>query len=223
MAQPRILVFDVNETLLDLTALRPEFQRTFGSGSVLSEWFALLLQYAGVVTLVEAYADFGTVGGAVLDMLASAKGVQLASADKARILQGLLTLPPHPDVQENLARLRGAGFRLVTLTNSSAAAIKAQLENAGLTDHFEESISVDAVQLFKPHLAVYRSAAAHLGAQPSELRLIAAHAWDVYGAMRAGWRAAFVARRGIPLFPLAPKPDIMGPDLTAVTDAILHG
>src|SRR5919198_6574528 len=126
MAQPRILVFDVNETLLDLTALRPEFQRTFRSGSVLSEWFALLLQYASVVSLVEAYADFGTVGGAVLDMLANVKGVQLAPADRTRILQGLLTLPPHADVPENLARLRAAGFQLVTLTNSSAAAIKAQ-------------------------------------------------------------------------------------------------
>ena len=223
MAQPRLLVFDVNQTLLDVNALRPEFERALGSGSVLSEWFSLLLQYASVVTLVEAYSDFGTVGGAVLDMLASTKGVQLAAGDRTRILDGLLTLPPHPDVKENLARLRAAGFRLVTLTNSSTAAISAQLRNAGLTDHFEQSISVDVVQRFKPHLAVYRSAATHLGAQPSELRLIAAHAWDVYGAMRAGWRAAFVARRGIPLFPLAPKPDIIGPDLTAVTDAILHG
>lgn len=116
-----------------------------------------------------------------------------------------------------------SGFRLVTLTNSGTAAIKAQLQNAGLANCFEESISVDAVKRFKPHLAVYRTAATHLGAQPGELRLIAAHAWDVYGAMRAGWRAAFVARQGIPLFPLAPKPDIIGPALTAVTDAILNG
>src|SRR5919197_4268790 len=86
MAQPRILVFDVNQTLLDVNALRPAFERAFGSGSVLSEWFSLLLQYASVVSLVEAYSDFGTVGGAVLDMLAHSKGVQLSSEDRTRIL-----------------------------------------------------------------------------------------------------------------------------------------
>jgi 2-haloacid dehalogenase len=221
-AQPRILVFDVNQTLLDVNALRPQFERVFANGDALDEWFALLLQYSWVVTLVESYSDFGTLGGAVLEMLASSKGAQLSSADKSRILQGLLTLRPHSEVPESLRRLRTGGFRLVTLTNSSAAAITAQLEHAGLTEYFEESISVDSVHRFKPDLHVYRSAAAHLGAKPSELRLIAAHAWDVFGAMRAGWRAAFVARQGIPLFPLAPRPDIIGPDMGAVTDAILR-
>jgi 2-haloacid dehalogenase len=221
-SKPRILVFDVNQTMLDLNALRPQFERVFGSGVALDEWFALLLQYSMVVTLTDAYSDFGTVGGAVLEMLASIKGVQLSSENKTRILQGVLTLPAHPDMLESLKRLRAASFRMVTLTNSSPAAVKAQLQNAGLTEYFEESISVDSVHRFKPDLEVYRSAAAHLGAKPSELRLIAAHAWDVFGAMRAGWHAAFVARRGIPLFPLAPKPDIIAPDMKAVTDALLR-
>jgi 2-haloacid dehalogenase len=221
-SKPRILVFDVNQTMLDLNALRPQFDRVFSSGGALDEWFSLLLQYSMVVTLTNAYSDFGTVGRAVLEMLASLKGVQLSSQDKTRILQGMLTLPAHPDMLESLKRLRAASFRMVTLTNSSPMAIKAQLQNAGLAEYFDESISVDSVHRFKPDLEVYRSAAAHLGAKPSELRLIAAHAWDVFGAMRAGWRAAFVARHGTPLFPLAPKPDIIGPDMKAVTDALLR-
>jgi 2-haloacid dehalogenase len=220
--KPHTLVFDVNETLLDLSALRPQFQRVFGSGDALDAWFSLLLHYSLVVTVTNAYVDFGTVGGAVLDMLASMRKVPLSSEDKTRILQGLLRLPPHPDVVESLNRLRAAGFRMVTLTNSSPAGVKAQLENAGLARYFEESISVGSVRRFKPDLEVYRSTAAHLGTKPSELRLIAAHAWDVFGAMQAGWRAAFVARRAIPLFPLAPKPDIIGPDMKAVADALLR-
>jgi 2-haloacid dehalogenase len=188
----------------------------------MDEWFSLLLQYSLVVTVTDAYSDFGTVGGAVLEMLARMKGVQLSAENKTRILQGLLTLPPHPDILESLKRLRSAGFRMVTLTNSNPAAIKAQLHNAGLAEYFEESISVDSVRRFKPHLEVYRSAAEHLVAKPSELRLIAAHAWDVFGAMKAGWHAAFVARHGMPLFPLGPKPDIIGPDMKAVTDALLR-
>lgn len=220
-SKPKVLVFDVNQTMLDMNALRPHFVRVFGDGKVLDEWFFLLLQYSLVVTVADAYVDFGTVGRAVLEMLASTKGIKLSPEDATRILQGVLTMPAHPDVPESLKRLRAAGFRMVTLTNSAPSAVKAQLQNAGLTQYFDESISVDSVRRFKPDLEVYRSAAAHLGAQPGELLLIAAHPWDVFGALKAGWQAAFVARNGITPFPLGPKPTINGPDIKAVADAIL--
>src|SRR6266853_569062 len=219
--KPKVLVFDVNQTMLDLNALRPQFARVFGDGKALDEWFSLLLHYSLVVTVTDAYSDFGTVGRAVLEMLANTKGVRLSSEDATRILQGILTMPAHPDVPESLKRLRAAGFRMVTLTNSSPSAVKAQLQNAGLTQYFDESISVDSVRRFKPDLETYRSAAAHLGARPGELLLVAAHPWDVFGAMKAGWQAAFVARNGITPFPLGPKPAINGPDIKAVADAIL--
>jgi 2-haloacid dehalogenase len=219
--KPKVLVFDVNQTLLDVNALRPHFVRVFGDGGVLLEWFALLLQYSLVVTVADAYVDFGSVGRAVLEMLANTRGVKLSPEDVARISQGMLALPAHPEVPENLKRLRAAGFRMVTLTNSALPAVKAQLQNAGLAQYFDESISVDSVRRFKPDLEVYRSAATHLGAQPGELLLIAAHAWDVFGAMKAGWQTAFVARGGIAPLPLGPKPTISGSDLKAVADAIL--
>jgi 2-haloacid dehalogenase len=219
--KPKVLVFDVNQTLLDLNALRPQFVRVFGTGKALDEWFSLLLHYSLVVTVADAYADFGTVGRAVLEMLAATKRIKLSSEDATRILQGVLTMPAHPDVPESLKRLRAAGFRMVTLTNSSPSAVKAQLLNAKLTQYFDEAISVDSVRKFKPDLQTYRTAAAHLGAQPGELLLIAAHPWDVFGAMKAGWQGAFVARNGITPFPLGPKPTINGPDLQAVADAIL--
>jgi len=220
--RPDILVFDVNQTLLDTDALRPHFQRVFGDGAVLDEWFALLLQYSLVVSVADSYVDFGTVGRGALEMLAKTKGVQLAPADETQILQGVLTLPPHPEVPASLDRLRAAGFRMVTLTNSSAAGVKAQMQNSGLGKYFEESISVDTVRRFKPDLEVYRSAASHLGVAPGRLMMIAAHAWDVLGAMKAGYRAAFVARPGKALFPLAPVPEIVAPDLKAVADALLR-
>ena len=219
--KPKVLVFDVNQTMLDLNALRPQFARVFGDGKALDEWFSLLLHYSLVVTVADAYADFATVGRAVLEMLASTKGVKLSSEDATRILQGVLTMPAYPDVPDGLKRLRAAGFRMVTLTNSSPAAVKAQLQNAGLTQYFDESISVDSVRRFKPDLEVYRSAAAHLGAQPAELLLIAAHPWDVFGALEAGWQAAFIARNGITPLPLGPKPTINCGDMKAFADIIL--
>jgi len=221
-AKSKVLAFDVNQTLLDLNALRPHFVRAFGDGKVLDEWFSLLLQYSLVVTVADAYTDFGSVGRAALEMLAGNKGVKLSSDDTNRIMQGLVSLPAHPEVPESLKQLKAAGFRMVTLTNSSPSAVKAQLQNAGLTSYFEESLTVEAVHRFKPDLQVYRNAATQLGVKPGELRLIAAHAWDVFGAIKAGCQAAFVARNGISLFPLGPKPDIIAPDMRAVAAAILR-
>ena len=220
--RPKVLVFDVNQTLLDLNALRPHFVRVFGDGKALDEWFSLLLHYSLVVTVADAYSDFGTVGRAVLEMLASTRGVKIPSEDMSRILQGMLSLPAHPEVPESLKQLQAAGFRMVTLTNSTLTAVKAQLQSAGLTSYFDENISVETVHRFKPDLQVYRSAAAHLGVKATDLVLVAAHAWDVFGAMKAGWRAAFIARNGIPPFPLGPNPDISGPDMKAVAAALLR-
>jgi 2-haloacid dehalogenase len=219
--KPKVLVFDVNQTMLDLKALQPQFARVFGDGKALDEWFSLLLHYSLVVTVADAYADFATVGRAVLEMLAATKGIKLSSEDATRVLQGVLTMPAHPDVPESLKRLRAAGLHMVTLTNSSPSAVKAQLQNAGLTQFFDESISVDSVRRYKPDLETYRSAAAHLGTQPAELLLVAAHPWDVFGAMKAGWQAAFIARNGITPFPLGPKPTINCPDIKALADRML--
>jgi len=187
----------------------------------LQEWFANVLLYSEVATLAGPYSDFASIGGASLDMVASARGITLSLADRSRILQGMLTLPAHPDVREGLQMMRNAGLRLVTLTNSAPAAVQQQLTNAGLTTFFEHSFSVDTVRRFKPAAEAYRSVADSLGLPTDRLRLVAAHAWDVIGALRAGYTAAFVARPGKVLYPLGPKPDISGPDFKSVASQIV--
>ena len=217
----RILVFDVNETLLDINALEPHFARVFGDGRVLRDWFSTLLLYSNVASLAGPYADFGAIAGAALGMVAEARGIQIPGADRDRILSATRSLPAHPDVQPGLARLRAEGFRLVTLTNSAPAAVEQQLKHAGLTASFERSFSVDAVKRFKPAPEPYRFVAQELGVGVADLRMIAAHAWDVVGALQAGTAAAFVARPGKTLYPLGPTPDIVAPDLEGVASQII--
>ena len=146
----RVCVFDVNETLLDLRALDAHFARVFGDAGVRQVWFAQMIQSALVATVTNAYSDFGTTGGAALDMIAARRGIALASADRAQILGGMRTLPAHPEVAESLARLQHAGLRLATLTNSTLAVATEQLTHAGLADFFEQILSADMVQRLKP-------------------------------------------------------------------------
>ncbi len=218
----RIIVFDVNETLLDLRALDPEFQRVFGDAAVRGQWFAQLLQSALVTIATNAYTDFGTIAGAALDMVATRRGVTLSQDDRARILSGILTLPPHPEVRESLQRLREAGFRLATLTNSTQKVADTQMTNSGLREFFETILSADTARKLKPGPEPYQMAAKSMGVSMKEIRLVAAHAWDVAGALRAGCAAAFVARPGMVLDPLAPKPDVIGKDLREVADQIIR-
>lgn len=218
--RPEILVFDVNETLLDLSALQPHFQRLFGNEAVLKEWFSLLLQYSLVVTITERYSDFGALARAALQMLARARNVSLQPEDEYGVLRGLVSLPAHSEVPDALDQLKKAGFRMVTLTNSSPSMIRDQLKNSGLEGYFEQSISVDAVQRFKPDRRVYAFAAEQLKVEASNACLIAAHAWDIFGAMNAGWMAAFITRPGKVLFPLAPTPAMVAANLQAFADML---
>ena len=215
----RVCVFDVNETLLDLAALDPLFERVFGDASVRKLWFNQMLQSAFVATMTDAYVTFGESAAAALSMTEERLGVEVSEDDRQEILGGLRDLPPHPEVPDSLDRLREAGFRLATLTNSTQEVAEAQVENAGIADRFEQILSADTAKRLKPAPAPYRMAARALEIPERGMRLVAAHAWDVAGALRAGCAAAFVARQ--PFDPLVERPDVVGADLAEVADGII--
>ena len=200
----------------------PHFERAFGAAAVRRLWFAQVLQSAMVADITGQYTDFGTVGAAALSITAARQGAKLSDDDRQAILGGMLTLPPHPDVPSALARLRTARLRLAALTNSAHKAAETQLTNAGLIDYFERVMSVDMVRRYKPAADVYRMAAGRLGVTTGQMRMVAAHNWDITGAMRAGCVGAFVARPGAVIGPLDETPDIIGRDLNEVADKILE-
>lgn len=218
---PRILVFDVNETLLNLTVLEPHFERVFGDKAMLHEWFNQVIQFAEALTLAGDYRNFSEVARAALEMTAEAHSVRLSPEDAREIMGGMRNLPAHAEVPQALSRLKSAGFRMVTLTNSPQGIVDAQMMQTNLQEYFERNFSVETVRKYKPAPEPYRMVATELGVPVSQLRMVAAHAWDVGGAMRAGYAAAFVARLGKAVFPLFPKPDLIGSDLAEVAEAIL--
>lgn len=217
----KIIVFDVNETLLDLKALDPQFEQVFGDAAVRKTWFGQVLRNSLVATITGQYADFGKIAGAALDMTAQLQNVTLGDEDRSTIMGGIRSLPPHDDVIPGLEKLKSAGFRLVTLTNSPPHVVEAQLQNANLAGYFEKSFSVDAIKKFKPDADVYKMTAKELGISTDKIRLVAAHDWDVAGAILAGCAAAFIARPGHVLNPSMPEPDIVGKDLIEVAEKII--
>ncbi|WP_345238085.1 haloacid dehalogenase type II [Hymenobacter saemangeumensis] len=206
-SRPKLLVFDVNETLLDLRKLQQAINAEFQSESAFKQWFSFLLQYSLVDTVTQEYHDFASIGEGALDMVAQALGQPVRpTARKKELLQLVSELPAHPDVAPALTALKEAGFRMVTLTNSGGSTVKKQMAYAGLTDFFEQLRSVEDVKRYKPHPDTYLTTCRQLKVEPKEALLVAAHGWDVAGALRAGLQAAFISRPGQAQYPLAPRP-----------------
>lgn len=224
MKRPKVLFFDVNETLLDVTQMKKQVADVFnGREDLLSLWFTTMLQYSLVTTASGQYEHFSHIGAATLQMVGANNDIEI-SKDKARevVINALRNLPAHPEVKNALSQFRDAGYKLVSFTNSSNEGVKKQFENAGLTDYFDEMLSVEEVGKFKPFKETYAWAAQKMDVQPDEAMLIAAHGWDVAGALWAGWRAAFINRPGQQAFPLAPKTEITQPDLQKVADLLVR-
>ena len=217
----RIVVFDVNETLLDIDILKPFFERTFGDARVMRQWFAELILYSQALTLSGSYTEFGKLAVAVLTMVAQIRGVCLAACDIDDFKDHMRRLPVHQDVAPALESLREAGFRMVTLTNSSPDAGSSALDKSGIAHYFEKQFSVHGVKRFKPAAETYRSVELALGVEAGSLCLVAAHAWDTLGAQAAGWKAALVTRPGNAPLPLGDQPDIVEKDLLAVANRII--
>jgi 2-haloacid dehalogenase len=159
---------------------------------------------------------------AALDMVAARRNIIVQAEDKQGIAQTLSNLPPHAEVAESLQRLKDAGMRLAALTNSTLQVAETQLTNAGLRNLFEQVFSADEVKRLKPAPEPYRMTAEKMGVSVQQVRLVAAHAWDIAGAMRTGCAGAFIAKPGAVLDPLSPRPDIIGADLREVTEEILR-
>jgi 2-haloacid dehalogenase len=221
MAVLPLIVFDVNETLLDLTTLEPTFECIFRDKGALLLWFANFILYSSALTVAGCYVPFTDIGSAVMKMLADTLGIRIEDADKKELIEKFSTMPPHPEVPGALQKLREAGFRLFTLTDNLPEVQTRQLEHAGIVGFFERRFSADDVKHHKPSRLAYAQVERSLGVEPSQLCLIACHTWDTLGAVAAGWQAALIKRVGNDLLGVGPQAQIVGADLDDVADRLI--
>jgi 2-haloacid dehalogenase len=147
-------------------------------------------------------------------MLSERHGVEI---DADEIVGAMRSLPVHPEVPDALDRIAGPR---AALTNSTLEVAQDQLRNAGIADRFDAILSADEVRALKPRPEPYELVARTFDVTIGDVVLVAAHSWDVAGALAAGARAAFVARPGMVLSPLGPQPDVVGNDLGEVAAAL---
>ena len=219
-----VIVFDLNETLLDMSALDPAFARIFprADGSAMRKtWFSQVMELFLTAAITREYRSFDKLTDDALQMTAARQGGEARAEDRAALREALGKISPYPDVRPGLQRLKEAGFTVATLTNSTAKSATTLLEHAGIRDLFDHVLSVDTIERYKPAREAYEYAAKQLRVNVGGILLVAAHDWDVAGAMSAGAAAAFVKRPGKVLSPGRPTPQFQSHDVRELAEQIV--
>ena len=181
------VVFDVNETLTDMSPLGHRFTEVGLAAHTMDAWFAGVLRDGFALTALGQFRSFGEIAAGNL------RGV-LDDAQVTHVLDGFSRLDTHPDVPEALPVLAAAGLRLVTLTNGSVGMSEPAFARAGVLDLLEHRLSVEDVRCWKPAPAPYQHAARVCGLPTDTLAMVAVHPWDVHGAQQAGMVGVWVNR-----------------------------
>jgi 2-haloacid dehalogenase len=224
-AGPRrdVLVFDLYGTLVDPLAISAELERVLPPDDarlLARTWRAKQLEYSFRLTVMQRYQDFGWVTERSLEFALLECGLDMSSTERAEALARYDALEPFPDVIPGLEMLATMGHETALLSNGSPSMLSACLGNSGLRAHLPQVISVDTVRAFKPHPAVYRSAARALNRPVGETRLVSCNPFDVNGAAAAGMRTAWINRSGGPFDTIGAQPDVTVASLTELASVL---
>ena len=220
MKTPSVLFFDVNETLLELTALKKSVTTALnGREELVPLWFSTLLHYSLVENVTGDYKDFSEIGVAALQMVAAGNDITITKEQaEDAVIKPFKSLTPYKEVKQALEALSDQGFKLVALTNSSTSGLAEKLTYAGIKDNFDTLLSCETVGAFKPSLEVYIWALSKMNVDAEDAMMIAAHGWDITGAKKAGMQTTFISRPGKQMYPLAQKPDYTVDTLDVLVD-----
>lgn len=218
---PLVILFDVNETLSDMSGLRTRFTDVGAPAHLSALWFATVLREGFALTAAGGQERFAVVGEhALRTLLADVDLDRDVDAAVAHVLSGFAELAVHPDVVEGVRRLSPSGARLATLTNGATAVADTLLTRAGIRADFEALLSVEEAGAWKPAPGSYAYAVSALSVQPGEIMLVAVHPWDTDGGARAGLRTAWNNRRRRAFPPYFVRPEITVPSLPRLADAL---
>ncbi|WP_427136345.1 haloacid dehalogenase type II [Pseudarthrobacter sp. S9] len=210
---PSVIVFDVNETLSDMSPMGARFAEVGAPAPLARLWFAALLRDGFALAAAGDSARFADIGADVLRGLLGRTALD-RDLDQAveHVMSGMAALGLHPDVADGVRTLKSAGYRLVTLTNGSPQVAEKLFATAGIREDFDLLLSVEDAQAWKPARASYEHAASACGVAPDQMLLVAVHPWDIHGASRAGLGTAWLNRSGetYPAYFRAPDHTITG-------------
>jgi 2-haloacid dehalogenase len=213
------VAFDLVGTLFTLEAPRRVLEHHGAPSTALDIWFSGALRDYFARSHSGSYTPLRQVLETTLPRAARLVGWELDDRAASEVMTALGELTPTEGAQAAVTELAGAGWRMIALTNASRELAEQLLGRSGLAAHFRHLLSCDALGVSKPHPRVYQEA---MKASEGDSWLIAAHAWDVGGALEAGMRAIWVSS-GEHVYPeFLPAPDLMTDDLVSAAEFLVQ-
>jgi 2-haloacid dehalogenase len=211
-------VFDIIGTCFSLDKPRQALAGLGAPAGALDLWFAQSLRDSFAFSHAGGYAPLKEVLAGELARYVRQLGLRASADDLRSLLQTFAELHPRPELADALAVLGDRGWQLLALTMGAAESTRGLLERAGVADRFDLLISCDSISVTKPNRAVYQLALERSGA---ETWMVAAHAWDIAGASRAGLKTAFVTSVEGSYLEVYPKPDVVAASLLEAARAMV--
>jgi 2-haloacid dehalogenase len=190
-------VFDAYGTLFDVNSAARRAQEMLGAQwqDLAELWRTKQLQYTWLRSLAGRHVDFWRITGEALDF--GLDSLKLANSEVREQLMDLyLRLSAYPEVKDVLAQLKAKGFKCAILSNGSPKMLTSAIENTGIQNLLDAVLSVEDVQVYKPHPAVYRLAIDRLGLDADEICFISSNGWDAYSAKAFGFHVVWCNRLG---------------------------
>lgn len=214
----RVCVFDAYGTLFDVAAAARHLSGELGdSWEPLAEtWRTKQLQYTWLRSLMGRYADFHTVTRDALDYALASVGRNGDEALAGRLMALYERLDAYPEVPGLLHALKAAGKQTAILSNGSPGMLRSAVDAAGIGDLLDDLLSVDTLQVYKPHPDVYALATSRFGVVPAEVAFFSSNGWDAAGAAAFGFRVVWVNRFGQAVERLPARPEVELTDLSGV-------
>ena len=186
-----MVLVDVFETMLRVDALGSRFVDVGRPAHEVSLFFACTLRDGMALTLAGPGA---TVPRRRPGRAAHPRGPGAVAEAVEHVVAGLRELPPHRDVEPALMALARARVPTYAFTHGDPVVATAALDRAGLRTYLREVLSTEALHAFKPAPQTYSGRASGWTRPPDRMALLAAHSWDVHGAVRAGLVGALATR-----------------------------
>lgn len=188
-------VFDAYGTLFDVNSAARSAQSALGENwRPLAElWRAKQLQYTWLRGLGGHHADFWKVTRDSLDFALESLNLK-DEALAERLMNLYLSLHAYPEVAETLNRLKAAGMKLAILSNGTPEMLASAATNAGIVEMFDAILSVEEVQVYKPHASVYELTCKRLHLPATAICFLSSNGWDAYSAKAFGLRVLWCNR-----------------------------
>jgi 2-haloacid dehalogenase len=203
------VVFDLYGTLYDVHSVAGLCSQFYpGRGLEISMlWRQKQLEYTWLRSLMGRYAPFEQVTDDALGFVSKQLKLNLTPGAREALCNAYLQIKPYPEVPAALEKLRARGLPLAILSNGSQHSVRSVVSHSGLEAQFDHLLSVDDVQVFKPHHAAYELAEKRMGVARGDLLFVSSNAWDASGARNFGYTVCWVNRIGNTFDELGQRPD----------------